>query len=223
MLTNERAREDYVKAIYQLGAGAPIASAVLARYLRVSRAAVSKFRRVLAKDGLIKPSTGRTDPIQLTARGHALATKMIRRHRLVETFLHQMLHVPLDVLHAQAEAIEHVISDDVAARLDRFLGNPHADPHGHPIADIDRAARPARIALAQAGTGSRVRVEEIPDHDPAVVRHLAGQRVLPGLTARVVDRDSRNIKLRSERGTHVVSLPVAATIDVSMRKRGERG
>src|SRR5579863_7131651 len=112
MLTTDRAREDYVKAVYQLGAGDPVAAADLARYLGISRAAVTKFRRVLERAGLLKTASGRTDRLTLTVRGRKLAAGMIRRHRLVETFLHRSLGYPLDELHAQAEAIEHVISDD---------------------------------------------------------------------------------------------------------------
>jgi DtxR family Mn-dependent transcriptional regulator len=216
VLTKDRAREDYAKAIHQLGGGEPVAAVDLARYLGVSRAAVTKFRRVLESCGLVRTATTRTEPIRLTARGQALAIGMIRRHRLVETFLHRTLDVPLDKLHAQAEAIEHVISDEVADRLERFLGNPDVDPHGHPIGEGPRARPHAlRTVLSQAPAGSRIRIEVIPDRDPSIVRRLVSQHVLPGLTARVIDRDSTSVTLRSARRTHVVSRAAAAGILVS--------
>jgi DtxR family Mn-dependent transcriptional regulator len=223
VLTKDRAREDYVKAIYQLGDGEPVSAVSLARYLGVSRAAVTKFRRVLTSDGLAKPATARTDPIRLTARGQTLALNMLRRHRLVETFLHQTLGVPLDVLHSQAESIEHVISDDVTDRLNRFLGNPQFDPHGHPIAGISQTRRGDRCTvLARVPSGSRIKVEGIPDRDAAILRRLVAQRVLPGLVANVVDRQDRSMTLRSARGTHVVDLAAAAAIQVSVQKPKRR-
>ena len=223
MLTKDRAREDYVKAIYQLGDGEPVSAVSLARYLGVSRAAVTKFRRVLTADGLTKPATARTDPIRLTARGQSLALNMLRRHRLVETFLHQTLGVPLDVLHSQAESIEHVISDDVTDRLNRFLGNPQFDPHGHPIAATSHSRGGGTHAvLAHVPTGSRIKVQGIPDRDASIVRRLVAQRVLPGLVAKVVERQGRCMTLRSAGGTHVVDLTAAMAIQVSVRKPKRR-
>jgi len=219
VLTKDRAREDYVKAIYQLGDGRPVSAVSLARYLGVSRAAITKFRRVLSADGLARTARARTDPIRLTARGQALALNMLRRHRLVETFLHQTLGVPLDVLHSQAEAIEHVLSDDVTDRLNRFLGNPQYDPHGHPIVGLsDSHAGKARDVLAHAPTGSRIKIEGIPDRDAKTLRRLVAQRVLPGLVAKVVDRQGRSLTLRSSGGTHVVDRAAAAAIHISMRE-----
>lgn len=223
MLTSDRARQDYVKAIYQLGGSGPVAAVKLARYLGVSRAAVTKLRRALEKDGLIKTAAARINPIELTARGNSLALRMIRRHRLIETFLHRTLELPLDVLHSQAEAIEHVISDDVAARLERFLGNPLVDPHGHPITRIahDFHPRPRKF-LTDAATGTHVRIESIPDRDASVVRDLAAERVLPGLTAQIIARDGRRITLRSARRWHAVSIAAAASIQISIQRQRAR-
>ena len=224
MLTAGRAREDYVKAIYQLGDGAPIAAAALARYLGISRAAITKFRRVLERQGLLKRASARADRLDLTQRGHALAVGMVRRHRLVETFLHRALGLPLDEVHAQAEAIEHAISDDVADRLERFLGNPQADPHGHPI--VPRSARRADATtstLADAPAGSRVRIEVIPDRDPAIVRRLIARGVLPGLVAQVSTSDRRSVVLQSDAGRHSVPRATAAKIQVRIGPPRGRG
>ncbi|MGI8737870.1 MAG: metal-dependent transcriptional regulator [Candidatus Eremiobacter antarcticus] len=215
----ERARQDYVKAIYQLGGDFPVSGADLARYLAVSRAAVTKSRRILVKEGLVRPASSRTDLIQLTALGRRLAATMLRRHRLIETFLHRSLKMPLDGLHRQAEAIEHVISDDVAARLARFLGNPKLDPHGHPISTKSRGLIPRKsISLAEAEAGSRLRIESIPDRNPSVVRQLSFHGVLPGLKARVSGRRDGCILLRSGHTTHSVPTAVARLIRVCPSK-----
>jgi DtxR family transcriptional regulator, Mn-dependent transcriptional regulator len=215
----ERARQDYVKAIYQLGGDLPVSGADLARYLAVSRTAVTKSRRILVKERLVKPASSRTDLIELTALGRRLAARMLRRHRLIETFLHRSLKMPLDGLHRQAEAIEHVISDDVAARLARFLGNPTLDPHGHPISTKSRGLIPHKsISLADAKPGSRLRIESIPDRDPSVVRQLSLHGILPGLKAQVSGRRGGCIVLRSVRATHTVPSAASRLIRVCLTK-----
>jgi len=132
-----RAREDYVKAIYQLGGGAPVRAAAVARYLNVSRVSVSKAKRLLEGDGLLEPEPAPAKPLRLSHKGRVLAVAMVRRHRLLETFLHRSLNVPLERVHSEAERIEHVISDDLASRIAAFLGRPSNDPHGHPIPGLD--------------------------------------------------------------------------------------
>src|SRR6516164_3108075 len=97
-----RAREDYVKAIYQLGAGEPVRAAALARYLKVSRVSVSKAKRQLEAEGLLAAQSP-LQPLRLSKRGSKLAVAMVRRHRLLETFLHRALGVPLERVHAEAE------------------------------------------------------------------------------------------------------------------------
>jgi DtxR family transcriptional regulator, Mn-dependent transcriptional regulator len=217
--SQERARQDYVKAIFQLGNDSPVAGADLARYLTVSRAAVTKSRRLLEKEGLVKRAASRVDRIELTERGRRLALSLMRRHRLIETFLHRTLHVPLDDLHPQAEAIEHVISDEVAERLARFLRNPRVDPHGHPIVTASRGAgRSLSQSLADVKPGTRIRVESIPDRDASVVRQLSAQGVLPGHRATVAGRDKGGVRIRSARGANLIAPSVAASILISIEK-----
>jgi len=219
----ERAKQDYVKAILQLGAGLPVRAADLARYLDVSRAAVTKSRRILERARLVQRASARMDLIALTPRGKSLATRMLRRHRLIETFLHRSLGVPLVELHAQAEAIEHVINDDIAARLERFLGNPQADPHGHPIPAAHRDIPAADASLAQVTAGDMLRIASIPDRDPVSLRHLVEQRILPGLEATLVSRDRKGVRLKSASGEHVVESGLAPLIGVRVRRRPRNG
>lgn len=127
----ERARQDYCKAIFQVGGGRPVRAADVARALAVSRASVTQIVRDLKRDGYLGPQAGHR--LSLTEKGRRLALVMLRRHRLVETFLHAMLHVPLERLHAEAERIEHAVSNDVARRLEKLLRYPAVDPHGDPI------------------------------------------------------------------------------------------
>jgi DtxR family transcriptional regulator, Mn-dependent transcriptional regulator len=200
-----RAREDYVKAIYQLGLGAPVRAAAVARYLNVSRVSVSKAKRLLAHDGLLEPEKVQATPLRLSRKGRALAVAMVRRHRLLETFLHRSLAVPLERVHAEAERIEHVISDDVALRIAKFLGRPKTDPHGHPIPYEDAAVAGGPLpTLASVAVGTRVRVVSLDDRDDRAIGVLAAAGVLPGTRVRVERSDASRIRIRC--GKHVVAL-----------------
>ena len=194
--SRERAREDYVKAIYQLGRSAPVRCADLARHLDISRSSVSQFRSVLANDGFVEPSADRLDALRLTPRGIDLAIRMVRRHRVIETFLHVALAVPLDSIHAEAERIEHVVSDDIVVRLARFIGNPTSDPHGHRIPyDGDDDVAEATVRLSGIAPGARVRVASIDDRDAETVRELAAAAILPDYRG-CVERDGAGLALR---------------------------
>ncbi len=200
-----RAREDYVKAIYQLGRGAPVRAAAVARYLDVSRVSVSKAKRLLAHDGLLEPERLPSTPLRLSRKGRALAVAMVRRHRLLETFLHRSLAVPLERVHAEAERIEHVISDDLALRIAAFLGRPHSDPHGHPIPYDDAPATAGPLpTLASVAAGARVRVVSLDDRDDAAIGALAAAGILPGTTVRVEQSNLTQMRLRC--GKRVIPL-----------------
>ena len=202
----ERAREDYVKAIYHLSGHAPVRAAELARYLRVSRASVSKSRRVLEVAGFVRASRGRVDALRLTPKGLELAVNMVRRHRLVETFLHRELKVPLERVHADAEKIEHTISDDIARRLAAFLGHPATDPHGHPIPPEHSSVVAARdVSLAEARRGDRVVITALDDRDDASVKYLSSRGILPGVRVTVDKVGASGIRLRAGRKNLVVS------------------
>ncbi|MGC1759964.1 MAG: metal-dependent transcriptional regulator [Candidatus Cybelea sp.] len=200
-----RAREDYVKAIFQLGAEGPVRAAALARYLKVSRVSVSKAKRLLEAEGLLEPEAMRLQPLRLSRRGQSLAVAMVRRHRLLETFLHRSLRVPLERVHAEAERIEHVISDDVASRLAALLGRPESDPHGHPIPYGDTLSRHRLPTLASLAAGSRARVVSIDDRDEEAVAALAAAGVLPGTRWRVESSERGRVFVRS--GKRCLALP----------------
>lgn len=192
-----RAREDYVKAIYQLGTDGPVRAAALARYMHVSRVSVSKAKRQLEADGLVERERQPSDPLRLTRRGRKLAVGMVRRHRLLETFFHRALHVPLERVHAEAERIEHVISDDVAMRIAELLGRPSHDPHGHPIPYRDdlRAGKPLP-ALTGLHAGDRAKVVSLDDRDDAAVALLARNGLLPGAQLVVERADGARVVVR---------------------------
>jgi DtxR family transcriptional regulator, Mn-dependent transcriptional regulator len=188
-----RAREDYVKAIYQLEAAGPVRAAALARYLNVSRVSASKAKRLLERQGLLERQTTSSQALRLSSRGYKLAIAMVRRHRLLEAFLHRALRVPLERVHAEAERIEHVISDDVALRIAALMKHPKTDPHGHPIPYGDAApSRKPLPALTSLPIGRSARVISIDDRDDEAVAALAAGGILPGSTLRL-ERATRDM------------------------------
>jgi len=209
----ERARQDYVKVIFLLGQDGPVHAADVARTLGVTRASVSKFKRLLEREGLLAPSRRTTDALQLTRRGQTLALRMVRRHRLVETFLHKTLRVPLERVHSEAERIEHAISDDISARLAGFLDHPRTDPHGHRIPRggvraIATTGRPLRSVTA----GHTVVITRIDDRSAALVRTLARHGVLPGARARVTAISGAGMRIVIKRRAHVIPWRTAGAV-----------
>lgn len=220
--SRQRASEDYVKAIYHLTGDAPVRAAALARHLRVSRASVSKSRRVLETGGLVRASRGRTDTLRLTKKGLSLAVRMVRRHRLIETFLHRILKVPLERVHADAERIEHTVSDDIARRLADFLGNPSTDPHGHAIPSLSaRSDARAVTRLSEAAKGDIVAIVALDDRDESIVKYLTARNVLPGVRGMVERNSAKGIALRI--GRKLVRIATAAAQHVRLAARETEG
>jgi DtxR family Mn-dependent transcriptional regulator len=182
--------QDYAKAIYALqrrADGHPVATNDLAERLRVTPASVSAMLKKLAERGLVEhvPYKG----VALTGAGERVALEVMRHHRLLELYLAEHLGVPWDRVHQEAEALEHVISEDLEARIAAKLGEPTHDPHGDPIPDvdlhIDEGTSRALETLESGATGRFVRVS---DSDPAMLRYLDDRGVSIGDELEVVDR-----------------------------------
>jgi DtxR family Mn-dependent transcriptional regulator len=128
--------EDYAKAIYSLEGRHGVASTTaLAERLGVTAPAVSSMVKKLAVDGYVEHAPYRG--VRLTAEGRKIALEVVRHHRLLETYLHDELGVPLDQIHVEAEALEHVLSEELEERIAAKLGHPTHDPHGEPIPGAD--------------------------------------------------------------------------------------
>ncbi len=185
--------EDYLKAIYNLaypadGAVHPVTTSALAQRLGVAAPSVSAMLARLDQAGL---TMRRSRTVELTALGEAAALKIVRRHRLVETLLHQNLGVPWDEIHEEAERLEHAISDRLEGYLDRALGYPTHDPHGDPIPGTHPTVGPdgPYLALADAPPEHAFLVRRISDTDPAALRHLAEHGVMPRTVLTVLRHD----------------------------------
>jgi DtxR family Mn-dependent transcriptional regulator len=173
--------QDYLKVIWSATewAPGPVTVTRLAERMGVRKATVSDAVRRLVDAGLLahEPYGG----VELTelGRGHALG--MVRRHRLIETFLVDMLGYGWDEVHDEAENLEHAVSDTLVDRIDALLGHPTRDPHGDPIPTRDGLPHlPDAILLADAPAGVPLTVERISDSDAALLRALAARGIRPG-------------------------------------------
>ena len=193
MSTAERvssAVQDYAKAIYALqrrSAGEPVATNEIAHRLGVTPASASSMARKLEELGLVnlEPYHG----VTLTAEGTRVALEVMRHHRLLELYLAEHLGVPWDRVHEEAEALEHVISEDLEARIAAKLGNPTHDPHGDPIPSADLAIdEGATRALESLEEGTRGRFVRVSDSDPAMLRYLDQRGIGIGAELEVLER-----------------------------------
>ena len=177
--------EDYLKAVYQLGRdGDPVRTSALAEHLDVAPASATGMLKKLAEAGLVVHET--YQGARLTEPGRLVAVETIRHHRLVETYLHQALGVPWDQLHHEAEAWEHVLSEDLEARMDAALGHPTHDPHGAPIPTPDlELDEEDLLPLARLDAGQEATVARVSDHDGALLRAVADAGLFPGVRFRL--------------------------------------
>ena len=183
------AMDKYLRVIYVLSFKAPpvLTSAVAAR-LGVAAPSVSAMLHRLGVAGLLAGSGG--GGIVLSDHGQRHAREVVRRHRLIESFLVEAAGMSWDEVHEEAEALQHAVSDLLVDRIDAALGHPRRDPHGDPIPPPSgEHIEDWPPALADAAAGGRFRVDRVSDEDSAALRYLASLGVRPGVVLRVLERE----------------------------------
>lgn len=171
------AMEDYVKVIYAHTEwqSQPITTNALAARLGLAASSVTEMVKKLTAQGLAHHEP--YGAIELTERGRTLALTMVRRHRLIETWLVERFGYRWDEVHDEAEVLEHAMSDRLLDAIDEELGRPARDPHGDPIPAADGTLMlPEAVVLAEAASGGRV--VRISDRDPLLLRHLAAEGIV---------------------------------------------
>lgn len=180
--------EDYLKAIYDLERVGDAASTNdIALRLAISPASVSGMVRRLADQGLIthEPYRG----VRLTRGGRDAALRTLRRHRILECYLTEVLGYPWDRVHEEAERMEHAASEELIERMAAALGDPKQDPHGAPIPTRDGRVEEATLRpLSEARQGERLRVRRVQDENAERLRYLAELGIRPGAVVRILDR-----------------------------------
>lgn len=166
--------QDYAKAVYALEArrGAAVSTNDLADRLGVTPGSVSGMLRRLAELGLVEHEPYRG--VRLTPQGRRVALEVLRHHRLIELFLNEELGMSWDRVHAEAEVLEHVLSEDLEQLISARLGNPTVDPHGDPIPNPRFEIDEGRTSsLDELVSGDRGRFVRVSDSDPEMLRYLA--------------------------------------------------
>jgi DtxR family Mn-dependent transcriptional regulator len=209
--------EDYLKAVYVLESeGERATTSALAERMRVSAPSVTAMMKRLAALGLVERAPYRG--VVLTDSGRLTALEVLRHHRLLERYFVDVLGLALDQVHAEADALEHVLSEELEQRIDAALGFPRVDPHGDPIPDANLAivAQPART-VAQLAPGESAVVVRIPDRDPELVRYLVELSLAPGDTVALKEigpfGGPATIETRS--GQHAIGRELAAAVEVT--------
>ncbi|MGD0110305.1 MAG: metal-dependent transcriptional regulator [Armatimonadota bacterium] len=204
--------EEYLEAIHRLAerpGGASTTS--LARHLRITPASVTGMLRRLRELGMI--SYRRYHDIALTEDGQRRAHDLIRRHRLAERLLTDVLKVPLDEAHQEACRLEHVMSPRLEQRMADALGSPVFCPHGHPM-DLDAAD--AAVSLLDAPLGVDLVIARLDNESPDVVRHLSERALVPGAQVIVKQRDltAGTVVVEASGETHTLGVSIAETVCV---------
>lgn len=210
--------EDYLTFIWKAGEwpgdDQRATTSGLATTLGVTPSTVSATLKKLAREGLI-----RYEPygaIELTERGEAIAVEVVRRHRIIETYLVERLQLSWDQVHDEADRLEHAVSDLVLERMDEALGHPEADPHGDPIPrpGAGRADRAETLLLSQAPAGTSARIVRISDRSPEILRLLAERGLTVGqvITVEQPLGPTGVVAVRLNEQTVDLSEPVAAAL-----------
>jgi DtxR family Mn-dependent transcriptional regulator len=208
--------EDYLKAVYALDAdGKRATTSALAERMHVSAPSATAMMKRLAELGLVERAPYRG--VVLTEKGRLCALEVVRHHRLLERYLTDSLGMSLDEVHAEADRLEHVLSEELEARIDAALGYPTHDPHGDPIPDRKlRIADGAFRSLVDLGPGDSAIVARVPDGDAELLRYLAEIALVPGQALELTRSAPFGgpLTVRTESGEHAIARELAATVGI---------
>jgi DtxR family transcriptional regulator, Mn-dependent transcriptional regulator len=192
-LQTSPAAQDYLKALYleaeplDADASRMVSTSAVASRLGVSAASATNMLKKLAEAGMVEHSPYKG--ARLSPRGRDAALEVIRHHRLLETFLSTTLGVPWDRVHAEAEVLEHFLSEDLEERIAASLGDPTTDPHGHPIPSRNlEVSSSSDSTLWDLPVDLKVRVVRVSDEQPEVLRYLTEIGIAPGVPVQVTKR-----------------------------------
>jgi DtxR family transcriptional regulator, Mn-dependent transcriptional regulator len=208
------AAQDYLKAIYVLeSAGKRVTTSALARRMRVSAPSATAMTKRLDELGLVErlPYRG----VALTDAGRRGALEVLRHHRLLERYLVDRLGLSLDEVHAEAELLEHALSEELEAKIDEELGFPTHDPHGDPIPDRElRLIHGESRSLLDLEPGARGSIARVPDGDSELLRYLGELGLVPDAHVEMLVQAPFGgpVTVRTERGEHAISRELADRI-----------
>lgn len=210
--------EDYLKTIYKLsGEEGRVGTGQIAQTLGVSPASVTDMVQRLAAEDPPLLDYAKHQGVALTERGRLAALETIRHHRLLELFLHEVLGYSWDQVHAEADRLEHVISEEFEERVAEVLGNPQRGLHGEPIPSRSLEMPDSETAfLLDMRPHQRGRIHEVNDDDPGLLRFLESQGIIPGVGFTIVDYSpyDENLRLKLEGKPGEIVLGASVTSQV---------
>ena len=209
--------QDYLKAIYALESSEErVTTSALAGRMSVSAPSATAMTKRLAELGLVERAPYRG--VALTDEGRRGALEVLRHHRLLERYLVDRLGLSLADVHAEAELLEHALSEELEAKIDAELGYPTHDPHGDPIPDRElRVTHGLQRTLIDLEPGDRATISRIPDGDPELLRYLGELGLVPGLEVELVAFAPFGgpVTVRTDTGEHAISRELADRIAAS--------
>ena len=204
------AEEEYLQILFWLQeAGLPMSGANVARAMQLSAPTVHEMIGRLERDGYI--TRGQDRVIAFTAEGATHAEGIVRRHRLIERFLTDVLGVPWDEVHEEAERLEHAMSPVLEQRMLAAIGDAKTCPHGHPIV---AGARLAGVPLADVAIGASVQVLRFENEAEDLLHYLKASGLEPGLEGTLAVRDDAEVVVETDAGRCTVTPSVAETVSV---------
>jgi DtxR family Mn-dependent transcriptional regulator len=205
------AEEEYLQSLFWLQeAGLPMTGANVARAMQLSAPTVHEMIGRLERDGYITRGSDRA--IAFTDSGSSHAEGIVRRHRLIERFLTDVLGIPWDEVHEEAERLEHAMSPVLEERMLAAIGDAKTCPHGHPIV---AGARLGGVPLADVELGASVRILRFENEAEDLLRYLKAAGLEPGLEGVLAERDEEHVAVRGADGTLLsVTTSVAETVSV---------
>jgi DtxR family Mn-dependent transcriptional regulator len=205
------AEEEYLQMLFWLyEAGLPMTGANLARAMQLSAPTVHEMLGRLERDGYV--TRGEDRAISFTEDGRRHAEEITSRHRLIERFLTDVVGVPWDDVHEEAERMEHAMSPRFEAYVKAAIGDAKTCPHGHPI---NVGERVLGVPLADCAEGARIRVLRFENEAEDLLHYLKGAGLEPGLDGTVAAADDDHITVASNGAEHVVTRSVAETVSVT--------
>jgi DtxR family transcriptional regulator, iron-dependent repressor len=204
------AEEEYLQTIYWLQeAKLPITGANIARAMQLSAPTVHEMVGRLETDGYVRRNEDKS--LEFTESGHEHATAIVRRHRLIERFLTDVLGIPWHEVHEEAERLEHAMSPVLEERMLAAIGDAKTCPHGHPIVE---GVRIEGVPLADVEEGAKVRILRFENEAEDLLLYLKEAGLYPGLEGNLATADDDSVTVASERSTFTVTRSVAETVSV---------
>lgn len=221
---NTESVDNYLKAILALGGaeGQAVSSTALAERLGVAPASITNMLQKLASARPSYVEYEKRRGVRLSPEGRHRALEILRHHRLIETFLYEVLDYPMEEVHEEAERLEHFISERFEERISAKLGHPKFDPHGHCIPTMDgKMPRQASKPLTSLQQDGKFVVESVSDQDAPLLKRLRAHGIVPGARIQVTRRGPEEFTLRTGRDTPVLIVSRDLAEAIRIRSGGQ--